>query len=190
MTELCLKVVNDPAPPPKELRPEIPDALAAIVLKCLEKEPANRYSNVAMLAEVLEPFSASHERGQTDRAWRSLVATGEQQDARIGPRVGFDGSVTAPDPRAKTIPSNPPLANTPATPVTPPATAMPPEATATGNHTWGATHASQPPSSRRPRGRAAFIGGVVVGAVVAVSTTIAVVTTLTGRAAKSETAAA
>jgi eukaryotic-like serine/threonine-protein kinase len=80
MTELCLKVVNDPPPAPKDLRADIPDALVKIVARCLEKDPANRFPNVAMLAMALEPFSASAERGTTDRTWRSLVDTADQMD--------------------------------------------------------------------------------------------------------------
>lgn len=80
MTELCLKVVNDPPPEPKDLRADIPDALVKIVARCLEKDPANRFPNVAMLAMALEPFSASAERGTTDRTWRSLVDTADQLD--------------------------------------------------------------------------------------------------------------
>ncbi len=80
MTELCLKVVNDPPRAPNELRADLPDALVKIVTRCLEKDPNNRFPNVAMLAEALEPFSASAERGTTDRTWRSLVNTADQMD--------------------------------------------------------------------------------------------------------------
>jgi serine/threonine protein kinase len=80
MTELCLKVVNDPPRAPTELRADLPDALVKIVTRCLEKDPNNRFPNVAMLAEALEPFSASAERGTTDRTWRSLVNTADQLD--------------------------------------------------------------------------------------------------------------
>ncbi len=80
MTELCLKVVNDPPPAPKDLRSDLPDALVKIVARCLEKDPTNRFPNVAMLAMALEPFSASAERGTTDRTWRSLVDTADQMD--------------------------------------------------------------------------------------------------------------
>ena len=90
MTELCLKVVNEPPRAPKELRADLPDALVKIVTRCLEKDPNNRFPNVAMLAEALEPFSASAERGTTDRTWRSLVNTADQLDI---PSSVFDESL-------------------------------------------------------------------------------------------------
>jgi serine/threonine-protein kinase len=80
MTELCLKVVNEPPPPPRDLRGELPEPLAKIVSKCLEKDPDKRFQNVAMLADALEPFSTSAERGASDRGWRSLVDTADASD--------------------------------------------------------------------------------------------------------------
>jgi serine/threonine protein kinase len=64
--ELCLKVVQDPAEPPKSIRPEISEGLNAVVLKCLEKEPSRRFENVADLAAALEPYSESS-KGSSDR---------------------------------------------------------------------------------------------------------------------------
>jgi serine/threonine-protein kinase len=77
VTELCLKVVTDPPVPLLELRSEIPAPLAAIVARCLEKEPAKRFENVALLAQALEPFAASV---RPSRAWRSMVETGDSLD--------------------------------------------------------------------------------------------------------------
>ena len=64
--ELCLKVVQEPAEPPKSLRPEISEGLSAVVLKCLEKEPSRRFENVADLAAALEPYSESS-KGSSER---------------------------------------------------------------------------------------------------------------------------
>jgi serine/threonine protein kinase len=57
MPELCLKVVTEPPQSLLELRPEVPPGLAAIVERCLEKDPAARYADAGALAEVLDPFS-------------------------------------------------------------------------------------------------------------------------------------
>jgi len=64
--ELCLKVVQDAATPPRSLRAEIPEGLSAVVIKCLEKDPALRFENVADLAAALEPYS-QEARGSADR---------------------------------------------------------------------------------------------------------------------------
>lgn len=41
----------------KELRPEIPDGLASVVYRCLQKEPADRFQNVVDLAQALVPYA-------------------------------------------------------------------------------------------------------------------------------------
>ncbi|HEX4474542.1 MAG TPA: serine/threonine-protein kinase [Polyangiaceae bacterium] len=70
--ELCLKVVQDEPTPPKGLRPEVPEGLSAVVLKCLEKNVTNRFSNVAELAASLEPYSAEIARGSSERIASTL----------------------------------------------------------------------------------------------------------------------
>ena len=77
VTELCLKVVNDPLPSILDLRPDIPDDLARVVERCLEKDPAKRFANMAMLAEALEPFAKG---SGAMRGWQSQVATGDSLD--------------------------------------------------------------------------------------------------------------
>jgi tetratricopeptide (TPR) repeat protein len=51
--------VRTEAVSPRKLRPEVPLDLAAVCLKCLEKEPARRYSDCNSLAEDLRRFLAS-----------------------------------------------------------------------------------------------------------------------------------
>lgn len=43
---------------PRHLAPELPEALEAICLRCLQKDPAQRYANAAELAEDLQNFLA------------------------------------------------------------------------------------------------------------------------------------
>jgi serine/threonine-protein kinase len=60
MTDLALCISTEPPLPlPETVAPE----LAAIVMRCLEKDPAKRFQDVAALAETLAPFAkldASH----------------------------------------------------------------------------------------------------------------------------------
>jgi len=60
---------------PSRLRPTIPPDLEAICLKCLEKEPARRYSSALELAEALRRFQAgqpirARQPGLLQLAWR------------------------------------------------------------------------------------------------------------------------
>lgn len=48
------KVLETPVPPPSSLRPDIPTALDAIVLRALERDPANRYATGQDMADDLE----------------------------------------------------------------------------------------------------------------------------------------
>jgi serine/threonine-protein kinase len=66
-SELCLKVAQDPAVPPSSLKPGIPPAIDHVVLRCLEKEPAKRFQNVADLASALEPFGPPNAREMVQR---------------------------------------------------------------------------------------------------------------------------
>ncbi len=50
---LAERVRTEAACPPSTLRPEVPKALDAIVLRCLEKEPARRYASAEALGEAL-----------------------------------------------------------------------------------------------------------------------------------------
>ena len=67
VTELAIKVTNEPAPFLRGFRPEIPAGLEAAVLKCLEKDRRARFRNVAELARDLLPFAPARARASVDR---------------------------------------------------------------------------------------------------------------------------
>ncbi|WP_166396286.1 Stk1 family PASTA domain-containing Ser/Thr kinase [Rubrobacter marinus] len=50
---VSLKHVNDPAPSPREANPEVPEALDAITLRLLAKDPNDRYPSASALADDL-----------------------------------------------------------------------------------------------------------------------------------------
>jgi eukaryotic-like serine/threonine-protein kinase len=54
--QVCAAVLTALAPVPSEQRSDIDAGLDAVVLRCLAKDPNDRYSSVAALAEALKPF--------------------------------------------------------------------------------------------------------------------------------------
>jgi hypothetical protein len=46
-------------PSPRKLRPEVPGGLAKVILRCLEKQPGERFRNYAELARALAPHSSA-----------------------------------------------------------------------------------------------------------------------------------
>jgi serine/threonine protein kinase len=55
--EVIDQVRHTPPPPPRSLEPDIPSDLETICLKCLEKEPAKRYTSASALAADLKRYS-------------------------------------------------------------------------------------------------------------------------------------
>ena len=96
--ELCLKVVQDQPASPKSVRAEIAEGLNAVVLKCLEKDANNRFSNVAELAAALEPYS-DVARGSSERIASTLNLPSRPPMVSIGsisstsnPKIGTGGT--------------------------------------------------------------------------------------------------
>ncbi|HMJ10470.1 MAG TPA: protein kinase [Polyangiaceae bacterium] len=74
-------VVSDPPPPLREVRPDVPSAVAEIVARCLEKEPARRFQYVAEFAQALMPHAP-----ETSGAIISRIS-GMRRSASLAPRV-------------------------------------------------------------------------------------------------------
>jgi serine/threonine-protein kinase len=67
--ELCMRIVQDAPLRPSEARADMPRALEAVILRCLQKDPARRYPDVAALAADIAPFAPGKE---TDLALERL----------------------------------------------------------------------------------------------------------------------
>lgn len=70
---LVKKVTTDPLVSPRVLRPAIPAGLAAVVVRCLAKNAAERPASYAELADALRPF-APHQDPPASPAARVLAA--------------------------------------------------------------------------------------------------------------------
>jgi serine/threonine-protein kinase len=75
---LMQAIVEQPPPPLRELRPDVPPALAAIVERCLEKEPARRYASAAEIVDELRASGLADppapRAGVLRRLWRAFAA--------------------------------------------------------------------------------------------------------------------
>ena len=91
IAEVCIQVTQDPMPPLG--RRDLPEGLAAVVEKCLAKQPDNRYRAVSDLVRALAPFAPRQSsmsiaevlRGApgrldepSDSAWPAMVRTRER----------------------------------------------------------------------------------------------------------------
>jgi serine/threonine-protein kinase len=76
MPQLCGMVLQDPPRPIHELRPDLPQALERVILRCLEKNREHRFNNVAELAYALAPFGQPSALRSAERISRVLGTSG------------------------------------------------------------------------------------------------------------------
>jgi tRNA A-37 threonylcarbamoyl transferase component Bud32 len=51
---VLLKHVNDPLPPPRHIKPDLPEAVERVILKAMAKSPADRYQSAEAMVDALE----------------------------------------------------------------------------------------------------------------------------------------
>jgi serine/threonine-protein kinase len=78
---------RDPVVPPSQIKPDVPADLEAIVLRCLEKKPADRFQDVKALSKALAacPSRAEWDEEKAEAWWSQLVqpAPGPPEAAAI-----------------------------------------------------------------------------------------------------------
>jgi serine/threonine protein kinase len=80
--ELAVKIANEPPPPLRSLRPEAPAGLEGAIVKCLQKNPAERYANVGELAQALAPFAPLRARSSVERI-TGIVQSSKQSQPEV-----------------------------------------------------------------------------------------------------------
>src|SRR5688572_14572709 len=73
---LCTMIAMDPPTPLRAKRPDAPSQLEAVILRCLEKDPASRFPNVGALADALAPYATERGRQSASRISRMISVTG------------------------------------------------------------------------------------------------------------------
>src|SRR5215468_7715563 len=80
---LCMNVVNDDPEPMSAVRGDLPDGFEAVVMRCLQKEPDDRYPDVGELARALEPFGPTNASTSASRIQIVLSRTGRHDSASL-----------------------------------------------------------------------------------------------------------
>ncbi|MBX3202434.1 MAG: protein kinase [Labilithrix sp.] len=150
VTELVLVVVTEREPPVRALRPDCPEALEAIVARCLQKQPEHRFQSVVELVQALEPFA------------QGVQATITERVRAVASNRGL--------PPATSASALPPAATT--APVPSPSSRV--NVHGGTSVAWGETHSVVGPAPHvappAPRSRAGLVAGLVIGGLVLTST--------------------
>ncbi len=88
-------ILHGTATGPSSLRPAVPRALDAIVLKCLEKEPENRYPSVSHLAQDLTRFLNHEPVEATEPSWFQYAVSAARRRPIVAASVCLAGLAIA-----------------------------------------------------------------------------------------------
>ncbi len=85
IAELAVKVATEPPQVIRSFRPDVPRGLEAVILKCLERDRRNRYTNVAELAVALLEFGPKRAKASVERITGILQVTGVAESLSAPP---------------------------------------------------------------------------------------------------------
>jgi eukaryotic-like serine/threonine-protein kinase len=93
---LVMKIVGEPLPEIREVRPDVPEALGAVIRRAMAKSADHRIESMAKLAEALAPFASMDEPPEVIEAVRSSRASETPiQGSPPGAAVEFDDTMLA-----------------------------------------------------------------------------------------------
>jgi serine/threonine-protein kinase len=70
LAELCADILTTPAHPVRSHAPDLPADLEKAILRCMKKDPGDRFQSVAELASALAPFASEGMRAMAHRMTR------------------------------------------------------------------------------------------------------------------------
>jgi serine/threonine-protein kinase len=96
--QVCALVMHGPPPPPRTLRPELPEGLEAVILRCLARQREDRYATIADLCDALAPFAGDRDPTEVTKLAHALRRGSASAPLLIeAPRARVDGqSATVP----------------------------------------------------------------------------------------------
>jgi serine/threonine protein kinase len=89
-TEVIARTMAEPIPWPLELRPDLPEALARVIMRALRREPDQRFQSMRELAETVAPFGPA-------QSTATVVADVQRGRGRLGEILVSEGLITAAD---------------------------------------------------------------------------------------------
>lgn len=92
--QLVLQVAKGSPIPLRDRRPDAPDGLETVLIRCLEKDPERRYQTVAELAAALGDFAPQRARISVDRIAGTLLTAGLLTAARVAAEQPNQGPLT------------------------------------------------------------------------------------------------
>jgi serine/threonine protein kinase len=102
--ELWATVLRDEPKSLRDVWPQCPEALAAVVRRCLRRDPLERFATVAELAAALAPFASPAGRASVDRIARITRFAGSRPSSLAPPPVVAPSIAPAPAPRTRRWP--------------------------------------------------------------------------------------
>ena len=97
LPQICGLILTAAPPSIRQFAPNVPDALQAVVLHCLEKDRARRFQNVSELARALAPFGSRATSRSVERISKILGA----------PSAAEPMPASVPQAQARTLPYEP-----------------------------------------------------------------------------------
>ncbi len=87
LSELVVAILHKPPPPLKDLRPDVPPGLEAVLAGCLERDREKRIPSASALAAALVPFAGPGEIDMTPRLAPSAPSDRSQPPQSSGERL-------------------------------------------------------------------------------------------------------